>query len=175
MVIEQSNVITPPCAGVFPRENGPDARRAHSWRVRPSDTFHDVANDCVTYLRCLFTSFVMSNIDTWPLPPKIGLSLSSALIMRRFFASCRLFFLMYCQSFLVTSVRGIGEAPTTGASCADGVIGFMNAGFGARLVFFAGAFFAAAFFAGAFFAAAFFAPFLAAFFLAVAIDSSPGG
>src|SRR5215204_5841625 len=88
----------------------------------------------------------MSNIETWPLPPKIGLSLSSALIMRRFFASWRLFFLMYCQSFLVTSVRGIGEAPTTGASCADGVIGFMNAGFGARLVFFAGAFFAAAFF-----------------------------
>src|SRR5215204_864745 len=119
----------------------------------------------------------MSNIETWPLPPKIGLSLSSALIMRRFLASCRLFFLMYCQSFLVTSVRGIGDAPTTGASCADGIIGFMNAGFGARLVFFAaGAFFAAAFFAGAFFAAAFFAPFLAAaFFLAVAIDWSPGG
>src|SRR3954470_24770648 len=140
--------------------------------ARPSAT---VTTGAIDYLRCLFTSFVMSNIETWPLPQKIGLSLSSALIIRRFFASCRLFFLMYCQSFLVTSVRGIGDAPTTGASCPEGVIGFMNAGFGARLVFFAGAFFAAAFFAGAFFAAAFFAPFLAAFFLAVAIESSPGG
>src|SRR5688572_1557401 len=113
----------------------------------------------------------MSNIETWPLPPKIGLSLSSALIMRRFFASWRLFFLMYCQSFFVTSVRGIGFEPTTGASCADGVMAFMNAGLGARLAFFAGAFFAAAFFAGAFFADFFPALFLpAAFFLAVAID-----
>jgi hypothetical protein len=50
----------------------------------------------------------------------------------------------------------------------------MNAGFGARFAFFAGAFFAAAF-RGAFFAA-FFAPFLpAAYFLAVAIDGSPVG
>src|SRR5690242_14184570 len=117
------------------------------------------------YLRCLFTNLVMSNIETCALPPKMGFSLSSALIMRRFFASCRLFFLMYCQSFFVTSVRGIGFVPTTDPSCADGVIGFMNAGFGARFAFFAGACFAAAFL-GAFFAA-FFAPFLPAFFLAV--------
>jgi len=62
-----------------------------------------------------------------------------------------------------------------GAGYADGAVCFMNAEFGARFAFFAGAFLAAAFFAGAFFAA-FFAPFLAAdFFLAVAIDWSPGG
>src|SRR6476469_1915097 len=154
------NLITPLGEGCFLRGRTPEGRARGA---RPSDTTTLVERR--TYLRCLFTSFVISNIETCPLPPKTGLSLSSALIMRRFFASCRLFFLMYCQSFLVTSVRGIGFAPTTDASRADGVIGFMNAGFGARLVFFA----------GAFFAAAFFAPFLAAFFLAVAIDSSPGG
>ena len=45
------------------------------------------------YLTCLFTSFVMSNIDTCDLP-KIGRRRSSALIIRRFLASCRPFFLM---------------------------------------------------------------------------------
>ena len=39
------------------------------------------------YFRCLLTSLVISNIDTWPLPPNTVLSLSSALIMRRFFLS----------------------------------------------------------------------------------------
>src|SRR5262249_18879169 len=60
------------------------------------------------YLRCLATSLVISNIETCFLPPKTSLSLSSALIMRRFTLSCRLFFLMYPQSLLVTSVRGMG-------------------------------------------------------------------
>src|SRR5690606_39283766 len=48
-------------------------------------------------------------------------------------ASCSPLRLMYAQTFLVISVRGMGESPTTAASSALGVIGFMNAGFGARL------------------------------------------
>jgi hypothetical protein len=39
---------------------------------------------CRRYDRCLFTSFVMSNIETWSFL-KIGRRFSSALIMRRFF------------------------------------------------------------------------------------------
>ena len=42
--------------------------------------------------------------------------------------------LMYCQSFLVTSVRGIGELPTTEARSLLGCIGFMNAAFGVRFL-----------------------------------------
>jgi hypothetical protein len=41
---------------------------------------------------------------------------------------------MYCQSFLVTSVRGIGELPTTFARSPLGCIGFMNAAFGVRFL-----------------------------------------
>jgi hypothetical protein len=41
---------------------------------------------------------------------------------------------MYCQSFLVTSVRGIGELPTTLARSLLGCIGFMNAAFGVRFL-----------------------------------------
>src|SRR5690242_8773952 len=78
---------------------------------------------------------------TVALPPNTGLSASSALIIRRFFASWSLFFLMYAQSFLVTSVRGIGLAPITSPSCGLGVIGFIKAAFGFRADFFA-AFFA---------------------------------
>ena len=62
---------------------------------------------------------------------------------------------MYCQSFFVISVRGIGLEPTTALSASSGCIGFMNAAFGVRF-FFAGAFFAAfftVFFLRAFFAA----------------------
>src|SRR5215217_4859962 len=33
------------------------------------------------YFRCLFTSFVISNIETWLLPPKMGLRFSSALML----------------------------------------------------------------------------------------------
>jgi hypothetical protein len=44
---------------------------------------------------------------------------------------------MYAHSFFVTSVRGIGFAPTTSASVALGVTGRMKAAFGFRvLVFF---------------------------------------
>jgi hypothetical protein len=43
---------------------------------------------------------------------------------------------------LVTSVRGIGLAPTTSESAALGVIGFMKAAFGLRAVFFVAVFFA---------------------------------
>ena len=46
------------------------------------------------YLRCLLTSFVIANMLTDALPPKIGLRAASALIMRLFFLSCRPFFLM---------------------------------------------------------------------------------
>jgi len=48
----------------------------------------------VTQLTCLPTSFVISNMFTEALPPKTAFSVASALIMRRFLASCSLFFLM---------------------------------------------------------------------------------
>ena len=75
-------------------------------------------------------------------------------------------------------MRGSGADPTTIASCALGVIGFMKAALGVRFVadfFFAGAFFlAGAFFAVVFFAADFEDDFFAElFFFAVAI-ASPG-
>src|SRR5207244_6021745 len=76
------------------------------------------------------------------LPPNTALSVASALIIRRFFLSCRLFFLMYCHSFLVTSVRGIGLLPTTSASVSSGWTGRMNAALAFRAVFFFVAFFA---------------------------------
>ena len=47
-----------------------------------------------TLERWLFTSFVISNMVTFFLPPNTGRSLSSALICRLFCGSCRLFFLM---------------------------------------------------------------------------------
>jgi hypothetical protein len=59
---------------------------------------------------------------------------------------------MYAQSFLVTSVRGIGLLPTTSASSALGVTGRMNAALAFRAGFFAADFFAAVFFAAVFFA-----------------------
>src|SRR5205085_1677919 len=71
------------------------------------------------YFRCFPTSLVISNMLTWPFL-KIGLSLSSALISRLFLVSCSLFFLMYAQSFFVTSVRGSGLLPTTSASSSEG-------------------------------------------------------
>src|SRR5258705_2674825 len=92
------------------------------------------AGCCGCYLRCLLTSLVISNIETWDLPPNTGLSLSSALMLRRFFLSCRLLRLMYIQIFLVTSVRGIALVPITAPSAALGFIGFMNAAFGLRFL-----------------------------------------
>src|SRR5687767_7950739 len=115
----------------------------------------------------------MSNIETRDLPPKIGLRFSSALIMRRSLASWSPFRLIYAHSFLVTSVRGMGVEPTTVASCALGVIGFMNAAFGFRFdaVFFRADFFTARFRAAgrrAAFLADFFADLFAFFLVAIA-------
>jgi len=56
------------------------------------------------------------------------------LIMRRCVGSCRPFFLMYAQSFLVTCVRGMGLEPTTCARALSGCTGCMNAALGVRLV-----------------------------------------
>src|SRR6185295_4295843 len=79
---------------------------------------------------------------------------------------------MYCQSFFVISVRGIGFDPTTAASGPAGCFGAMNAAFGVRFfAFFAGAFFAAFFLAPPFFAPPFFAAFFPPFFAAIL---SPG-
>ena len=72
------------------------------------------------YFTCLLTSLVISNIETCFLPPNTAMSAPSALIMRRFFLSCRPCFLMYTHSFLVSSVRGNGLEPTTSASFASG-------------------------------------------------------
>src|SRR3954464_10169324 len=69
---------------------------------------------------------------TVALPPNTALSGASALMLRRFFLSCRPFFLMYAHSFFVTSVRGIPFEPTTAASVASGCTGFMKAAFGFR-------------------------------------------
>ena len=96
------------------------------------------------------------------------------MIMRLFCLSCRPFFLMYAHSFFVTSVRGIAFAPTTIASAALGIIGFMNAAFGFRLeAFFFAAFFATFFFGAAFFATFFFATFFFAAFFFAAIFMAP--
>ena len=47
-----------------------------------------------SYFTCDETSLVISNMVTWDLPPKMGLRSASALMLRLFLASCRLFFLM---------------------------------------------------------------------------------
>src|SRR5438477_2331177 len=85
---------------------------------------------------------------------------------------------MYCQSFFVISVRGIGVATTIGASSGSGCLGAMNAAFGTRfapvfLAFFfaAGLFAARAFLAPPFFAPPFVALFFPPFFAAIL---SPG-
>src|SRR5262245_28047230 len=59
-------------------------------------------------------------------PPKIFWSFSSGLMFLRFFASWRLYFLIYAHNFFVTSVRGIGPSPTTAASSLLGFMGCMN-------------------------------------------------
>src|SRR6267142_3704760 len=75
----------------------------------------------------------MSTVD---LPPNTTLSAASALIIRLLLGSCSLFFLMWAHSRLVTSVRGIGFEPTTSASAALGVTGFMKAALAFRAGFF---------------------------------------
>ena len=47
---------------------------ADEWRV-----------ECESYFKCFETSFVISNMLTWRFPPNTARSLSSALIMVRFF------------------------------------------------------------------------------------------
>src|ERR1039458_5716717 len=89
------------------------------------------------YLTCFATRAVIWNMLTCALPPNTNLSLSSALMLRRFFLSWSPFFLMYAQIFFVSSVRGIGVNPTTAPSTASGWTGFMNAAFGLRFAFFA--------------------------------------
>jgi hypothetical protein len=49
-----------------------------------------------------------------------------------FFLSCRPRFLIYAQSFFVSSGRDSGVEPTTAASLSSGWTGFMKAGFGLR-------------------------------------------
>jgi hypothetical protein len=78
--------------------------------------------------------------------------------------------LMYDHRRFVTSVRGIGEPPTTAARSALGVIGFMKAGFGARL---APERLRVAFLAVRFLAVAFFAPLRAVLLRAVFLRAPP--
>src|SRR5262249_9784871 len=99
---------------------------------------------------------------TCDLPPNTARSLSSELIMRLLTRSCRPLRFMYAHSFFVTSVRGMGLPPITAASVELGLIGFMNAAFGLRPLFFADFFALSAFF------------FAFTFFL-FAIWISPGG
>ena len=70
---------------------GGQLKGARPYRTRPPK---DTRRTAIGYDRCLETSLVMSNMLTCALPPKTGFSLSSALMARRFFASCRPFFLM---------------------------------------------------------------------------------
>ena len=65
------------------RQRLPQIRKAPLGRGLPVS----LLGNLVGYLRCRLTSLVISNIDTCPLPPNTALSLSSALIMRRFFLS----------------------------------------------------------------------------------------
>src|SRR3989344_5758400 len=90
----------------------------------------DTARFFYCYDKCWETSLVISNMLTTSLPPKTFLSASSALMLRLLAGSCRLFCLIYSKSFLVTSERGMGPAPTTAARSALTVIGFINAALG---------------------------------------------
>src|SRR6185312_11277597 len=69
--------------------------------------------------RCLF----ISNMLTRSLPPKIGLSVESAMISRLFCGFCRLFFRMWSHTFETTWLRGSGWLPVILARSADGVTG----------------------------------------------------
>lgn len=80
------------------------------------------------YFMWLEVSFVISNIETSLLPPKIAFSLSSAKIFLLFFGFWRLCFLMYSQSFLTTWDLGIGPLPTTASSSEERFSGFNKAG-----------------------------------------------
>src|SRR2546428_2248518 len=76
----------------------------------------------VPYLsRCLLTYAVISNIDSFSLPSKIGRRLSSARMTRRFLGSCRSCLRMYSHSLRIASPRDSGLLPTMCASSGVGV------------------------------------------------------
>ena len=71
-------------------------------------------------------TFDSLNIVTRSLP-KIGWSLSSAMMVRLSFGSCRPWARMCSHSFDTTVVRARGSGPTTAARAGDGVSGFPRA------------------------------------------------
>ncbi len=113
-----------------------------------------------TQLRCLLTSLVISNMLTWSFL-KIALSAASALMLRRFFESCRPFRLMYAHSFFVTSVRGSGCSADDDGECRARLHGLHE-----RRIRLARCLLLRGLLHGLALAADFFAPFFAAFFLA---------
>ena len=70
------------------------ARREANDRARRSLRSAQAVPGALAYFKCLPTSLVISNMLTEAFPPKTALSVASALIIRLFFASCSLFFLM---------------------------------------------------------------------------------
>jgi hypothetical protein len=72
----------------------PESKTAGAAHAAPAVPGKEGLSPWIQPFRCLLTSLVMSNIDTCFLPPKTARSFSSALIMRRFFLSCRPCFLM---------------------------------------------------------------------------------
>ena len=68
-------------------------RQGANWPYSP-DSPYPPHSPCSPYLRCLFTSFVISNMLTDDLPPNTAFSEASPLIIRLFFLSCSPFFLM---------------------------------------------------------------------------------
>ncbi len=68
-------------------QNRRSALRCEKGRAFSARPFFDATANF--YFRCLFTSRVISNMETCLLPPNTGRRLSSALIMRRFFESWR--------------------------------------------------------------------------------------
>src|SRR3989344_4192931 len=89
----------------------------------------------LSYERWAETSLVISNMSTTDLPPNTFFRFSSALMLRLFLGSWRLLLLMYTQSFLTTSERGIGPAPTTAARSSLTLRGFINAEFSFAILF----------------------------------------
>ena len=75
------------------RDRYDDKNFVDPWNEKPARARLRLAAP-VCYLRCLLTSLVISNIETLDLPPNTALSLSSALMLRRFFLSWRPFRLM---------------------------------------------------------------------------------
>ena len=81
-----------PRAGGKRQAGGAPAPAGLKLRFRSGSVESDLEGSC--YFRCFPTSLVISNILTADLPPNTVLRAASALIIRRFFLSCRSFFLM---------------------------------------------------------------------------------